>query len=85
MVLDPHPQSRDTPKVTVMVKPVSCNASGSFFIKDMIARIMLFRHYVIASLVLLRNDLNREELELYLKIEKYLKQADFYEYSLCQT
>ncbi|MEI7522669.1 MAG: phosphotransferase [Candidatus Saccharibacteria bacterium] len=42
-----------------------------------IAPIMLFRHYVLASLTQIRNELIGEKLERYLKIEKFLKQVSY--------
>lgn len=42
-----------------------------------IAPIMLFRHYVIGSLCVLRDEMSDEDLQTFLRLEKFLKTADY--------
>jgi len=53
------------------IRPLDANE------REAIAPIMLFRHYVLASLMQLHNQLVDEELELYLRIEKFLKLVSY--------
>ena len=58
-------------KVYQEIRPLSDQELAS------IAPIMLFRHYVLASLELLRGDLDEENLALYLKYEDFLSKQTY--------
>lgn len=45
--------------------------------REAIRPIMLFRHYVIAALDVLRDDMDKENLAYYLKYERYLQRSHF--------